>query len=533
MSRPIRCGVIVALLVISVVVAAWPVLSAGELVFPGNAGDSNLILALLEHSWLWVQHPLSIDIWTLPMYHPVTNTAAYSDLMLGQAPAYWLARAAQLSVPVAAVFWFLFQLVLNWISAFVLFRWASGYSGIAAAVGASFLIAANPMQNQFFHPQMIGWYYVVFCAALIIRTIRLHREMTSRHMVLLLALASLSFSLQMYSAFYYAWFLVLIIFLLTAVAMFLATSRAQVVSMVGHQWKSLLVAFGIALVTLFPWARHYLEASRLSEQQTYEHMMDWVPRWTSWLYPGRENIWYERWEQWGKFDYLPQGSIHEQAMSIGFLSLMLIGAGFILARQSAWMISIAGTVVLIFLLTVHVGDFESPWAKVVEFVPGASVVRTLTRISIPVTILLSFGAVWLVSAIQRSQSVTRRLALIAIVAIPLILEGRSNYWVYSVEESLEPARAQARLMPSHCQSFLYISTDDRPAYEKQMIALWIALISGVPTVNGYGHVLPEGWDFTENVVDGTTSTEERNRKVDEWQERHTEIGEPCILMEDS
>lgn len=499
------------------------------MLFPGDAGDGSLIIFLLEHSWKWINAPLSYSLWDAPFYFPTMGTAAHSDLLAGVGPVFWAARLLGADIPTAATIWFLGQLSLNAIAAVWLFRGGSGFSPLASAIGAVIVVAANPMQNQFFHPQMIPLYYGIFAAGCLVRFIRLGDQLTRRQSFSLLLLAGLAFTMQMYSAFYIAWFLVLVSGITLVISLVYSRTRALVLQRTKGNWKSVITAGSITVIALTPWALHYLPASQSSPTPTADMIYGWIPRWYSWLYMGPLNRWYDWSLDFQYFQWLPPNEAHEHRIGVGLATLLVSFIGFGLTWRKPWprvLLILSGT--LLVLVTIAPGGVNI-WSHIFTYIPGAPAVRTVTRIAIPLTILLSFGAVIFAHRMIRS-----RFWMVAIlIAIPLGLEGSSRYPTFDVEPMLVHARATASDLETkeNCTSFLFVPDPDdhRPAYIKQQSALWIAHESGLPTVNGYGHFIPEEWNFGDPVMNGQLSGEEIDERIEHWETTHEESAPICIV----
>ena len=60
---------------------------------PGEMVDARFINYILEHQFLFLNqiHPHT-SFWDVPMYYPLKNTLALSDILLGMSPIYILTR---------------------------------------------------------------------------------------------------------------------------------------------------------------------------------------------------------------------------------------------------------------------------------------------------------------------------------------------------------------------------------------------------------------------------------------------------------
>src|SRR3954451_16918082 len=66
-----------------------PTLASGFHQMQNDPGDTRLVNYILEHSRLWLQSaPGHLEFWNPPIFHPVKNAAAYTEILLGAAPVY-------------------------------------------------------------------------------------------------------------------------------------------------------------------------------------------------------------------------------------------------------------------------------------------------------------------------------------------------------------------------------------------------------------------------------------------------------------
>lgn len=110
---------------VSLLLAYHTLLASGLERVPGDPGDVRFVHYCIEHTWGWlVRHPLHRRIWDLPFFFPAPNVGAYSDVLLGVAPPYWLFRALGAGPDRAYALWLIFSTALNTAVADWVHRWA-------------------------------------------------------------------------------------------------------------------------------------------------------------------------------------------------------------------------------------------------------------------------------------------------------------------------------------------------------------------------------------------------------------------------
>ena len=76
--------------IIGMLLAFHPMILSRLALMQGDWSDTRFNNYTLEHGFRWLTNtPGHEHFWSPPMFYPATNTAAYSDLLLGVAPLYW------------------------------------------------------------------------------------------------------------------------------------------------------------------------------------------------------------------------------------------------------------------------------------------------------------------------------------------------------------------------------------------------------------------------------------------------------------
>jgi hypothetical protein len=517
----------------SMVAANWPLLTASTARLPGDLGDTRFIHYLLEHSWRWVTRDPNHPLWSPPFYYPVENTGAYSDIMVGLGIFYWPWRLFGAGPMTAFTVWIIICHALNFAGAWLLLRRLIAFSPLAAAAGASLFTTASPRLNQLNHLQFLPQFFVLMSLAGVIMLFQGrdgNRPHTRQWIAVLLAFGGLV--LQFYSAFYYGWFLLFAYGIAAGWMLVIPALRSDVITMLRCNAGVLAIGAAISLVAMIPWAQHYLAAATLNPNQSFDDMRDWVPRYQSWFYMGRSN-WLYGWAMTpDRFTQIPGWSNHEHRLGIGLITLLLAGTGLLIRLRERWIVLtvLVGTTFLV-LSAIWPGGFVL-WPWIFDWIPGASAVRTVSRIALMMLIPASLGVAFAIEWLSRHRQVVIALALIGLV----IMEQGNDYSTW--RQALGPERADriASQIPAGCTSFYYSpeangpNIPDYPAWMYQIDAMWAGLEAEVPTVNAYGHNVPPGWDLAEPAIRSPKDADRVTTALNTWEQLHPGAAPICHVV---
>ncbi len=156
----LRIALAVGVGVLGVAMAHYPIVFSRFRLIQTSLGDTRLIHYLLEHGYLWVWRvPGHLDFWSPPFFYPLKNAAAYSDVLVGVGPVYWLWRVLGASPDISFGLWMLSMSALNYAAGLLLFRRGFGFGIPATVAGASLVAFGAPRLNQMGHPQLLPFFY--------------------------------------------------------------------------------------------------------------------------------------------------------------------------------------------------------------------------------------------------------------------------------------------------------------------------------------------------------------------------------------
>lgn len=454
------------------------------------------------------------------MFFPARNTAAYSDILLGAAPPYWLFRLIGFLPDTAFQLWMLSLGIMNFLVTYLTMRRAFGLSKLASAGGAYLFAFAAMRANQMGHQQLLPQFFsmlAVYCLAMIVREIHAgepaNRVKTRRWMALLVA----SVVLQLFAGFYLGYFLCLGLATVLIVALFVREGWDTIVAVVKRDAVAIALALVIAAVPLTWMGYHYLQAQRQVGSRPFASVRTMVPTATSLMYMGQES-WLYGWTR----PYLHASRLRmegEHKLGLGLVTPVIIGIGlFRMARKKWGLIAVVATLVIGLAVFTYPWSIV-PWWVVYKVVPGANAIRALSRISLLLLIAFSFG---LAFALNSFKSRSMALALLVLVC----LEQGVTTPSYSKQRIRSDVSVLVSQVPKGFRGFYYapcLVTNvnsgpwDGLPYKQQLDAMFASLDTGVPTVNGYSGGQPPAWSGLEKVPIRSESDEERmSDTMDRW-----------------
>ena len=367
--------------------------------------DSLFIGYVLEH---WHRVLGGAVAWHSPqMYHPVPQTLGNSDVLLGLALPYHLLRFAgldpftSLNVTTALI------TLLTFASCYLLLRRFFGLSVLACCAGAAFFAMSHPRFTQQVHVQL-----QFLCLAPLTLWAALHvlrdGARTGPWRLLLVACAGgVSLALQLATAIYIAWFLVLLLALLLLLGLGARPFRRQLLVLLRARWHVLLGALVLTALLAWPVLQLYL---RFPIRWSYEAIVQHIPTPLNLVSMTRESV------VWGSLldGLTPAGA--DTALGVGlvfglaWLAAVLLAARWLAVRalrkppaeeRSGELdaVALAHLLLLASLLLVLIGlrygERFSPWWLVYHAAPGAGGIRVVARLtlllSLPVALAGAMG----------------------------------------------------------------------------------------------------------------------------------------------
>ncbi|MEM9595013.1 MAG: hypothetical protein AAGD06_12140 [Acidobacteriota bacterium] len=483
-----------AVLVLGLALGLGPMWSSKLALVPGDSQDARLVHFSLEHGhrFLLQQAPHG-NLWNPPLFYPARNVAAYTDTLLGFVPFYSPWRLLGADPNLAFQLWLVTVLGLTFGAGYWVLRRLFGLGVAAACAGAYCFGFAGPRMVMVLHPQLLPWFFwALALLALGLLVPESQREgLTRRERKVWIFVLPAALAAQAWGAFYPAFFFVFLVGMGGALALLTRDGRRSIRGLLAAEGPTLALAAGVGAILVAPLAQRYLLTADLVGTRGLQEVVGLLPRPLSWLMPhGASRFLGDVW-QLPFVKGSPQlfGRPHiSQGLGILTPALALLGLWAHRRRRAVQLL--AGVTALLFLLTILWPGGSTLWSLVHATVPGATAIRAVSRFGLCLLIPAALGVALLFDRSWVRRRPLLGLALFAgIVAEQAVVLPAHYQQVYDLR-----VEALAEAVGPECDAFVVILNGHRrplAAFEEN--AMWAAMASGVPTLNGrYGNS-PPAW----------------------------------------
>ena len=500
----------------------------------GDAGDTRLIAFLLEHQW---QALLGQAPWASPpMFYPVTGTLGYADAFVLQGLVYWPLRACGADVLSALQFSTLLLNALNYaVMAWLLHR-VLRLAALPTIAGALLFAFNSAKFNQFVHLQLQPLLLLPLMFGLCVVLARRLDTLTQRAVFLRLAALALLLDLQLLSGVYVAWFFGFLGLLLLALSTLFVATRAWLWRHVRVRVLPILAAGGVFVLGAIPFALLYLPVLRHAGWRSYGDAQGMIPHWFSLVVMGDSN-WLWSWVEGHVPHFHAQPFFWEHRIGLGAVVTLawLLLAGAALRQVKPLRAAIAPTpghflTLIILAVTAYylLGMTywgHSPWWFVFHTVPGVKSIRAVSRYAIVLTLPMGIGLAWALDGLLLRVRRSGRLALTLLVAFAALEQVGARQGYDKAKEATRLHTLAAQL-PQDCAAFYMTSPANGRAslVSVHIDAMFVAQLTGVPTLNGYSGQEPKGWAGLYYV-----RAADYREQVRAWVQAHGVRGRVCEL----
>lgn len=479
----------------------------------GDSYDGLIEIAILEHWHAVVAKgaPIARMAWFAP--HP--GTLGYNDTYLVPALAYVPARLAGADPFMAAIASHAAMRAIGFAGMWALLRLGLGVRWPMALAGAALFTTANVSLLHMYHGQLMAVGLVPWLLLMLLRAgMAMHDGDRAGLRAWGIGFALL-YGATAFTAFYQAWFLGLFLIVFAA-AGYLALGAQGRAPLAASAWRAradlALVALAGA-VALLPLLAIYLPVQSLGNRHAWpEGVLLYVPTLSSFANLGPGNL------VWGRLLGMADWPAGEARVGFppGMILAFLAAAGWAAwhRRRQPLLLAVAGALLLLMLLVLRWPSHFTLWAGIYKLVPGASAIRTVSRLLIfalvPVTALVF-------AFLDRAR--LPAAALGAIVAF-LLIEQVQTAPPLAIDVPLQRRMLAAPPPPAGCDAFFVVSartpadhdaaeaehprilvswgappTNAIGLYRHNVDAMLLAAYHDRPTVNGFSTFNPPGWDF--------------------------------------
>jgi hypothetical protein len=519
-------------LLVSLVLFHHAILFSGFALTPSGVGDSMLVNYALEHDYRWLTgNRLHHSLWSPPIFYPQRDTAAYTDLILGALPPYAVWRLFGAGPATAFELWVITVSALNFLAAYWLLSHVLECGWIGGSAGALLLAFGSPRQAQLAHLQLWpAFYTIVAFAGVCMLFPRDPGELTRRQAYAGLTLFLGGFCLQLYTAFYYAWFMAFTITLGVVFSFLLPGVRSRLLSFLRTWWRASLCAGVLAALAMAPYVAIASNVMKQVGGYPYSYLTQFLPSAQAWLAQGPHHLLY------GGLNRLagigPNYGSQEMFNGIGLFTTALVIGGLVLFRERT-LVRLWGCIGLsVILLSVVWPGGHSLWRFIYGWFPGAAAIRAVGRFSVyllmPASIIVAF-------TIDRvGARFSRIAAIVCLLAVGLeqagSLQGARNYVKAEAQASIDEITRQIR---PECSTLLFSWNAEIRPPRMHVLGMWAELATGVPTLNGYSGQFPPNWPLGDITVSNPAERKRVLENIKLWTDAHpADFTNVCWVLPD-
>jgi hypothetical protein len=515
--RRARLGRLVwtALLAFGLGIWFYPLLASGGARLPGGPHDPRHLNWVLEWHFLCATAEPICERWlSPPVFYPVEETLASTDLMLGQVPPYFAARLAGFGPELAHQATIGVFLAGGFVAGSWFLRAILGAPLAVAGLGAFLFAFGAPRTAQVSHPQLVPF----FALPLVLGGLALALgigvpERPPRRAGWILAAAAFAFLFA--ASANLAWLFLFWLTLVALAALAVPLCRRTILGALRRDVAVLaaalllLAALTLPILPLYGDAKASFGAATAFEEQ----VRPLLPRPVSWIRLGPGS-----WQGGLLPDLGANLALRwEHSLGIGFVTLLLCLAGAAIGWSDPWGRALTfGSGVAIAVVTAWPGGIEI-WRVVHAAVPGAASVRAAGRIAL---VLLLPAAIALVALWKARAAALPPFALAALALVVVLEQGRAV-----ADRAVGPLRARvdaiARAVPTSCDAW-FASIEGGPGNPTlyQINALWATLANGKPTLNGYTSYPPRDWPLWRARLTSPAEIEAQRIALRSWIDRN-------------
>jgi hypothetical protein len=477
-----------------------PTIRSGFYYMQSDPGDTRLNHYFLEHSFQLLTNKNYIgELFSPAFFSPYKNTLTFSDNLFGSAPIYWIFRSF-LPVDLSYQIWMIVVCILCFVSFAVLMRYYR-VSHVAAIIGAFLFAFGMPRIAQIGHQQLLPQFFTPLAFLFLWDFLKFP---TSKR----LALSLFFIYLQILAGVYLGWFLILSLIILTLIVCILDSAtwcRLRIYFKRSYK-AAIAITFSWTLL-LFALFEPYIQIKKILGKRSYEEIDSMLPRISSWFLPAPNSLWSSLLSINSKNLPVP----HEHHLFLGFLIILLtvISVYTLIYRQDILNFErnlIIKTCLLaaltIFVLTLRLPNGWSIWSIIYHVVPGASVIRAVTRIwTVFYFYLLVAVVLCLDSILNKIINRRLRIATVSFLCIGCLLEQIVISPPSFEKQSFTNEVAQIqKLIQTNCDVAYVTLNPENPFWATHLSAMWAGIKANVPIVNGYsGNVPPNYRDISKSM----------------------------------
>jgi hypothetical protein len=495
---------------IGIVTTSYPTIVSGFRHIQGGLGDTRLVNFTLEHGYRWLMGmPLAESFWSPPIFYPAIGVTAYTDLLLGAAPLYWVWRWLGAAPDTAYQGWMLVCWSLNYVAFYLLLRRSLATSVLASSIGAWFFAFASPRMAGLMHQQLVIQFFMVLVLAATVEIARSQGpDASATRTRVWIALFFAACVLQLNTAVYPLLYFGLGLAVAAVIVAFSPSGRATIIHVVRTHPATIAACAAGALVAATPTIIQYRDSAAAFGARPLPP--NHLPKVASWFLMGDHNLLWGWLHELNYFEWANR-SLHHNG--IGVFAMVLCGVGLWHGRDRRIVRLMVAAVAVLFLITLRLPGDWSLWEPLRHIIPGGTSARAIARIGMVLLYPAAFGI-----ALATDRVLLRRPWWVAMLLLaPVLVEQIHRPLTYDKAAARNRVAAIADIVPRDTDAFLLTTTDgpqDRFVHED---AMWVSFSAGVPTVNGrYGKRPGRCWQLRDVHYGNRRKAAEIRANLDQW-----------------
>ncbi|NMG21319.1 fungal specific transcription factor domain-containing protein [Brasilonema bromeliae] len=486
--------------IVGVFNAFRPTIMSGFAYMQTDPGDTRLNHYFLEHLFQVIFNKnYTGELFSPAFFYPYKNVLTFSDNLFGSAPIYFILRAF-FSLELSYQLWMIVVCVLCFVSFAVLMRYYK-VGHVPAAIGAFLFAFGMPRVVKIGHQQLLPQFFTPLAFLFLWNFLRSPRNKPLAYSLLLIYF-------QVLAGIYLGWFLMFSLAIFTAITCLLDKSVWQRLTIYFKQnYKPAILITAIWLLLMLGLLGPYIKAKGILGSPSYTQVDSMLPRLSSWFLPAPDSLWWSLLSENSK--HLPMA--HEHHIFLGFLTILLTVLSIytllyrknILNDERTLLIKICLLVALtIFIITLHVSNSWSIWRIVYGIVPGASVIRGVTRIWTMFYFYILVAVILCLDSILRTMLNQRlRMTAVSLLCIGCVLEQIvTNSPSFALAPLTKEVAQIQELMQKDCDVAYVTLKAEVPPWSSQLSAMWAGIKANIPVVNGYSGNVPPNYGRMEDSM---------------------------------
>jgi len=493
----------------------------------GDRGDGRFIVSIADH-WNATFHGLAV--WHSPTFFlPVPGVLGYSDGLLFVGLLRTFFGFFTSNSYTALMLSFITLSVVGFASMYVLLAFKLKVHRLLAAFCAMFFISFNGLVNISGHPQMLLIWVLPLFVFLMWPSNSINRKIP----IILGTLAGLTLAGCFLTSFYVSWFFILvsIIVMLGLLLNSFGDFGARVTYirqyLRTHQFRAFSISFSIGMI---PFVLLYLPVIIEGKSRNYEETLFYalIPR--DIFNIGPNNLMWSNLLR--QLDLVPTDRLNNLELNnsptpILFICALLLSV--LVIKSSKIPLVLVAVSIFLEILAMKFGSF-SLWRLIWE-VPGASGIRAIGRVALFSNVLailsMTLSANELTKNVKPQGTSVKRYVTFAIFVLILFEQVNfSRSFLINIENEILFENSFSD-PPQSCEAFAVVGTSDRPGYLYQIDAMRLSTVFGIPTMNGYSGLQPEGWDLYQ------PQSPEYQANLFKWRQLMNYDKKVCMLNLDS